>query len=86
MNDERLKQLMEQVGMPNSRSLYQALQQAEADGAARRDAEVAELVAALEGVPNLITVMRMPNIEQIADNHNRAVHGLRQAIAKVRKP
>lgn len=57
-----------------------------AAGAASRDAEIAELVAALEGVPNLITVMRMPNIEHIADNHNRAVHGLRQALAKVRNP
>lgn len=43
MTDERLKQLMEQVGMPNSRSLYQALQQAEMEGAASRDAEIAEL-------------------------------------------
>jgi predicted transcriptional regulator len=43
MTDERLKQLIEQVGMPNSRSLYQALQQAETEGAASRDAEVAEL-------------------------------------------
>lgn len=47
MTDERMKQLMWQVGMPNSLSLYGALQQAENEGfqagAACRDAEVAEL-------------------------------------------
>ena len=47
MTDERLKQLMEQVGMPNSISLYGALQQAENEGfqagAASRDAEIAKL-------------------------------------------
>jgi len=47
MTDERMKQLMWQVGMPNSLSLYGALQQAENEGyqagAASRDAEVARL-------------------------------------------
>ena len=47
MTDERLKQLMEQVGMPNSISLYGVLQQAENEGfqagAASRDAEIQRL-------------------------------------------
>lgn len=51
MTDERLKQLMEQVGMPNSISLYGALQQAENEGfqagAASRDAEIKRLQMAL---------------------------------------
>jgi len=33
LSDNRYKQLMEQVGMPNSRSLLQALQQATAEAA-----------------------------------------------------
>ena len=51
MTDERLKQLMEQVGMPNSISLYGALQQAENEGfqagAASRDAEIKRLQMAI---------------------------------------
>lgn len=51
MTNERLKQLMEQVGMPNSISLYGALQQAENEGfqagAASRDAEIQRLQMAL---------------------------------------
>ena len=54
-------------------------------GAASRDAEIAELVAALKSVPDLINVVRMPNIEYVADNHNCAVEKLRAALAKVRK-
>lgn len=47
MTDERYKQLMEQVGLPNSNSLLTALQQCANEnfqaGAASRDAEIADM-------------------------------------------
>lgn len=56
-------------------------------GAARRgDAEIAELVAALKWANDLTEILRMPNIEHVADAHNKAVRSLRAVIAKVRKP
>ena len=76
MTNERLKQLMEQVGMPNSISLYCALQQAENEGfqagAASRDAEIAELVAALNDVRAMI-------------GHPDNIAIIDAALAKVRK-
>ncbi len=54
-------------------------------GAASRDAEIEELVAALKGANDLTEILRMPNIEHVADAHNKAVRSLRAALAKVRK-
>ena len=48
-------------------------------------AEIAELVAALKGANDLTEILRMPNIEHVADAHNKAVRSLRAALAKVRK-
>ena len=57
-----------------------------AAGAASRDTEIAELVAALKGANDLTEILRMQNIEHVADAHNKAVRSLRAALAKVRKP
>ena len=43
---------------------------------------IAKLEAALRSSKNLITVMRMPNIEHVADAHNAAVETLRAALEK----
>ena len=53
---------------------------------AEQDAEIAELVAALKGANDLTEILRMPNIEHVADAHNKAVRSLRAALAKMRKP
>ncbi|MBV8666764.1 MAG: hypothetical protein JO269_09795 [Burkholderiaceae bacterium] len=47
MNDKRLKELMAQVGMPNSSSLMHALNQAYMEGEVKREAEIADLKAQL---------------------------------------
>jgi uncharacterized UBP type Zn finger protein len=52
LTDERYKQLMEQVGMPNSRSLLQALQQAV------MEAELAERQKFRDNLHELKTVLR----------------------------
>lgn len=54
MTDERYKQLMEQVGMPNSRSLLQALQQAV------NETEI-EYSKKLEGIQQLCRKLSLEN-------------------------
>lgn len=48
--------------------------------------QIAELVVALKGANDLTEILRMPNIEHVADAHNKAVRSLRAALAKMRKP
>lgn len=46
-----------------------------------KDKRIAELEDLLKRtVPNLSTIVRMPNAEYVADAHNRAVEELRKAI------
>ena len=48
-----------------------------------KDAEIERLRAELACcVKNLITVVRMPNVEHVADAHNEAVKRLRALAAK----